>query len=194
MRRHTPLIGKLTDRFRQLDIASLVYFHTDHFEPWRSINDQVPAVGTETVSAIHDFVRATERIDFARRLTLFYKPHLNYALRRDTELIRADPEDLVGFLPRTDAEERFGRAAMQGIGAASDHEVQLHLHHEYYTATTAHVDSVAKVWFASPLGRALDERRLELSIRLNRDILALETGRPLDRWFFIHGHWALNAS
>lgn len=193
MSRHTPLVKELADRLRGMDVGSLVYFHTDHFEPWRAVRGAA-AIGPGIVDAVYDFCRATERIDFARRLTLFYKPHLNYALRRGDDLIRADPEDLVGFLPRAAHEERFGREAMQEVATSSAHDIQLHIHHEYYTATKGHTDPEAIKWFASPLGRSLDERRLELAIRLNREIVARETGRNAARWFFVHGHWALNAS
>ena len=78
--------------------------------------------------------------------------------------------------------------------ASSTHDIQTHIHHEYYTATTAHTDPEAVAWFAGPLGHALDRQRLELAIRLNRGIVARETGRSATRWFFVHGHWALNGS
>lgn len=193
MSRHAPLVKDLAARLRGRDVASLVYFHTDHFEPWRAVGG-APAVGAEVVDAIGDFCRVTERIDFARRLTLFYKPHLNYALRAGDDIVRADPRDLVGFLERTEHEERCGREAMREVATSSAHDVQLHIHHEYYTATTAHTDPDAVAWFAGPLGRALDRQRLELAIGLNRAIMARETGRSAERWFFIHGHWALNGS
>lgn len=193
MTRHATLVKELAGRLRDLDIASVVYFHTDHFEPWRPVGTG-PAVGPAIVEAVHEFCRVTECIDFARRLTLFYKPHLNYDLRKGGDLVRADPGDLVGFVPRSDYEERMGREAMREVSTASAHDIQLHIHHEYYTATTAHKDPAAVAWFASPLGRSLDEKRLELAIRLNREIIARETGRSSTRWFFVHGHWALNAS
>ena len=193
MSRHAPLVKELAARLRGMDVASLVYFHTDHFEPWRAVGD-APAVGQEVVDSIGDFCRVTERIDFARRLTLFYKPHLNYALRTGDDLVRADPRDLVGFLERTGHEERFGREAMREVATATAHDIQLHIHHEYYTATTAHTQPDAVAWFEGPLGHALDRQRLELAIGLNRAIMARETGRSTDRWFFIHGHWALNGS
>lgn len=193
MSRHTSLIKDLVARLRGMDLASVVYFHTDHFEPWRSVRD-APAVGQETVDAIGEFCRVTERIDFARRLTLFYKPHLNYALRTGDDLIRADPRDLVGFVPRSAYEERFCHEAMQEIVSSTAHDVQLHIHHENYTATTAHTAPDAIAWFAGPFGHALDGQRLELAIRLNREIVAREMGRGTARWFFVHGHWALNGS
>jgi hypothetical protein len=191
--RYKPLVKQLADRLRATGISSLIYFHADHFEPWRSVGAG-PAVGREVVESIYDFCRVTERIDFARRLTLFYKPHLNYALQRGDGLVRADPADLVGFLPRTDHEEQCGREAMREVVASTAHDVQLHIHHEYYTSTTAHIDPAAVEWFAGPLGRSLDQARLELAIKLNREIIARETGRSSTRWFFVHGHWALNGS
>lgn len=194
MSRYALLVQDLADRLRRMGVATVVYFHTDHFEPWRGIDDRVPPVGPGIVDTVYDFCRATERIDFARRLTLCYKPHLNYALRRDGDLVRADPDDLVGFLPRSEAEERFGREAMQEVVGSSGHDVQLHIHHEFYTANQGHTDPEAIAWFAGRLGRSLDGRRLELAIRLNREIIARETGRNPQRWFFVHGQWALNAS
>lgn len=193
MGRYAPLVQQLADRLRGIDVSSIVYFHADHFEPWRPIGNG-PVVGPDVVESIHDFCRATERIDFARRLTLFYKPHLNYAFQRGEGLIRAHPDDLVGFLPRSEHDERFGREAMREVVSTTAHDIQLHIHHEYYTATTAHTDPAIVEWFAGPLGRALDSRRLELAIRLNREIIERETGRASARWFFVHGHWSLNAS
>jgi len=192
--RHAPLVRKLADRLRGREVKSLVYFHTDHFEPWRTVG-RAPAIGPETAEAIGDFCDVTQRIDFARRLTLFYKPNLNYALRRGEELTRAHPDDLVGFLPRSQDEERYGGEAMREVATATSHDIQLHIHHEYYTATTDHTDPEAIAWFATPLGRSLDAQRVELAIQLNRQIIARESGRsPAARWFFVHGHWALNAS
>lgn len=191
---YATLRQQLSDRLRRKSLQSLVYFHTDHFEPWRPIGDKIPAVGPGIVDSIGHFHNIAGRIDFARRLTLFYKPHLNYALRPGDGLTRAHPDDLVGFLPRSDDEEHFGRTAMRSLATQSGHEIQVHIHHEYYTATKGHDDPAAIAWFATSLGRSLDEQRLELAIRLNREIIARETGLMPERWFFVHGHWALNAS
>jgi hypothetical protein len=171
-----PLVNRLAERLRRREVSRLAYFHTDHFEPWRALGKAL-AIGPESVQAVHDFCRATQGVDFARRLTLFYKPYVGYALRRGDGLLRAAPEDLVGFRPRTERQEHFGRQAMQEVAA-----------------TTRHVDPAAKAWFASPAGRGLDEARLDLAIRLSREAIARETGRAAERWFFVHGQWALNAS
>lgn len=194
MARLTPLVHEIAERLRRLDLASVVYFHTDHFEPWRNIDDRVPAVGQEIVDGVHEFLRMSEQIDFARRQTLFYKPQINYAFRRDEELIRAHPDDLVGFLPRSEDEQNYGRAAMHDVATRSEHEIQLHIHHEYYTASRTQTDPAAVAWFKGPLGKGLDGKRLELAIRLNKEVVLQETDLTLDRWFFVHGQWALNGS
>src|SRR5262249_53897733 len=154
------------DRFKQREIETAVYFHVDHFEPWRSIRG-APAVSPVVVDSLHHFLRTMERLQFARRLTLFYKPHLNYALREEPGLCRVDPGDLLGFLPRTNTEEDLCREGMRPFAGESEHEIQLHIHHEHYTATAVHSDPAAIDWFASPLGRSLDAQRLDLAIRLN---------------------------
>jgi hypothetical protein len=105
-----------------------------------------------------------------------------------------DPNDLVGFRGRTEDQERYGREAMGHVAATTSHNIQLHLHHERFTSTTRHVDPEAIRWFAGQHGRSLDEDRLSLAIRLHREAIARETGRSHDRWFFVHGQWALNAS
>jgi hypothetical protein len=188
-----PLVNRLAERLRRQEVSRLAYFHTDHFEPWRALGKAV-AIGPESVQAVHDFCRATQGVDFARRLTLFYKPYVGYALRRGDGLLRAAPEDLVGFRPRTEHQEDFGRQAMREVATSTEHDIQLHIHHERFTATTRHVDPAAIAWFASPQGRGLDAARLELAIRLSREAIARETGRTAERWFFVHGQWALNAS
>jgi len=188
-----PLVNRLAERLRRREVSRLAYFHTDHFEPWRALGTAA-AIGPESVQAVHDFCRAVQGVDFARRLTLFYKPYVGYALRRGDELLRAAPEDLVGFRPRTERQEHFGRQAMWEVATTTGHDIQLHIHHERFTATTRHVDPEAIAWFASPPGRGLDAARLELAIRLSREAIARETGRASERWFFVHGQWALNAS
>jgi hypothetical protein len=70
MSRLTTLIDELAEDIKRLELTSLVYFHTDHFEPWRSIDERSPAVGQQIVDGIHEFLRECERIDFAKRLTL----------------------------------------------------------------------------------------------------------------------------
>jgi hypothetical protein len=50
------------------------------------------------------------------------------------------------------------------------------------------------MYLATPKGAALDSARFEFAVRRKLDILEQEIGRSYARWFFIHGHWALNAS
>ena len=188
-----PLVSRLAERLRRREVSRLAYFHTDHFEPWRALGE-APAIGPRSAQAVHDFCRSVQEVDYARRLTLFYKPYVGYALRQGDGLLRAAPGDLVGFRPRTERQRQYGGLAMGEVATTTGHDIQVHIHHERFTATTRHVDPQAIAWFASPPGRALDGARLELAIRLSREAIAQEAGRAADRWFFVHGQWALNAS
>ena len=193
MSRYQSIVTALAERMRRKELSHLVYFHADHFEPWSEVNGE-PAVGQATVDRVGAFVDACNKLDFARRLTLFYKANLNYELSDAEELIRADPDDLIGFVPTDPEEAEFGKAAMGGLVANSRHEIQLHIHHEYYTTNRGHIDPASIEYFSRPGAGTLDGRRLELAIRLNREIIVRETGITFDRWFFVHGQWALNAS
>ena len=188
----TDLIqSRLGEALARRGIRRIVYFHTDHFEPWRTFDGRA-AVGPENADDLARFADAMQRIDFARRLTLFCKPHLNYGMRDGEDAIRA-PGDQLGFYRRGEAEARSAKEAM-GHLAATGHEFQLHVHHEGYTFNSTLANPDIKAYLHTQEGRAFDDARLTLGIRLGLDLLRAETGRPFDRWFFVHGHWALNAS
>jgi hypothetical protein len=132
-------------------------------------------------------------LDFARKATLFYKANVNYLTSGDRELIRADPEDLLGFVPRSARDRRIGRAIVEPI-VASNHDLQVHIHHEYYTFNDTPRDADTYAYLQTPRGRSFDDRRLELAVRLGLDTLREDGGVEPARWFFVHGHWALNGS
>ena len=76
MTRLKSTIDAVAERLRAREIGRLYYFHTDHFEPWQSLGGLSPLCA-ETVARVETFAETTARIDYARRLTLFYKPYLN---------------------------------------------------------------------------------------------------------------------
>ena len=192
MAKSNPLQRRLGEAIEQRGIRRIVYFHTDHFEPWRTFDGR-DAVGPENGDDLARFADAMQRIDFARRLTLFCKPHLNYGMRDGADAIRV-PGDKLGFYSRTAAQEADAKKALGYIVSSTQHEFQLHVHHEGYTFNTTLSEPGIKAYLNTPEGRDFDDARLTLGIRLGLDILRRETGRALDRWFFVHGHWALNAS
>ncbi len=142
---------------------------------------------------VESYLRLTAGLDFARKASLFYKANVNYLTSAGRELIRADPDDLLGFVPRSARDRRIGKAIVEPI-AASEHDLQVHIHHEYYTFNDTPRDPDTFAYLQTPHGRSFDDARLELAIRLGLDTLREDGGVELSRWFFIHGHWALNGS
>jgi len=186
---------KLASIVDKRGITKIVYFHTDHFEPWRSYDGRA-VFGPENARDLEHFAKTIADIEYARRLTLFYKPHLNFAMRSGDDMMHASPHDAIGFMRRTPEQEAGARDALMPLLTVTGCQFQLHVHHENYTANArvTAADTDIGRYLATPEGCSCDDARLEFAIRQNLDIIARETGRRLDRWFFIHGHWALNAS
>ena len=183
----------ISDALRRRGVRELVYFHTDHFEPWRLVPDRTGGMD-RCIEDVERYLETTAKLDFARKASLFYKPNVNYHLSADRALYRADPEDLLGFVPRSPVERRIGPAILRPIVDGSDHEVQVHIHHENFTYNDTARDPEPSAYLRTPRGRSFDTARLELLIHLSLDVLRQDAGLELPRWFFVHGHWALNAS
>ncbi len=193
MATYKQMVAGLSDDFKARDIARLVYFHCDHFEPWQSFGGR-DALDERHAEHIRIFTDELKRIDYARKLTLFYKANINFAYDRDRELIRAADDDLVGFLPRSDSEVAAARTNMKYLAANSAHELQIHIHHEGYTYNTSHTAPDVVEFYKSPHARELDGQRLALAIKLSKEAIRQETDVVFDSWYFVHGHWALNAA
>jgi hypothetical protein len=86
------------------------------------------------------------------------------------------------------------RTHMKYLSDTSTHEFQIHIHHEGYTYNTSHTDPDIVAFYKSEQARALDADRLALAIKLAKQVILLETDVVLDTWYFVHGHWALNAA
>ncbi len=183
----------LADILKRRGVRRMVYFHCDHFEPWRP----VPGSRTleENAEDVLRFAEISALNEFSRRLTLFYKVHIGvtrHLAAPGVAMVAAD--DPFGFQPRTEGHEAIFRGAMRGLQARVAHEFQVHVHHEYYTYNTAHKDPTVVEAFRRPEVRQRDGARFELGLNLGLEAIRRETGLPLDRWFFVHGLWALNAS
>ena len=128
-----------------------------------------------------------------RHASLFYKANVNYLASAERELLRADPDDHLGFVPRTPRDLRIGKGIVRPL-IESSHDIQVHIHHEYYTYNDTPRDADTFSYLQTSRGRSFDNARLELAIRLGLDTIREDGGVTVDQWFFIHGHWALNAS
>ena len=180
----------LRDIVKRRGVRRVAYFHCDHFEPWRGGG---PAIEDYAANVLR-FADCSAANEFARRLTLFYKPQVVIARAGTKGFIAATPGDSLGFRPRTAKQETIYAGAMRGLLDRSGHEIQVHLHHEGYTYNTSHRDPEIIELLERPEARGGDAARFELGLNLALDAIRRETGLALERWFFVHGLWALNAS
>ncbi len=123
--------ASIADVLKSRGVHTLVYFHTDHFEPWRTVPGRDGGMD-RCIDDVEQYLSSTAELDFARKASLFYKANVNYLTSGERELIRADPDDLLGFVPRSPRDLRIGRAIVQPI-VASDHDLQVHIHHAIRT-------------------------------------------------------------
>jgi len=183
-------IDDLADLIKSRGCESVSYFHTDHFEPWSiSINE-------DGVRRVEYMARQARSSPYARRLSLFYSVFVPYRLTADGVAEGDDqvPDDGVVFVARSEQQERMARDAIRPLVCDDGHEMHLHVHHEYWTRNHSHFDTPVAKWVNAYSTPQADSRRLDLQFRLCREAIEREIGRPFDRWAFIHGNWALNAS
>ena len=176
------------DILRARMVRSVVWFHTDHWEPWgRGIDDAAS-------KRVDRFTAQAGSSEFGRKMTLFYLSGTNYRLKKTSRIPNwHHREELLEAQPRSSLQDRLARNAVGELSARSHVEFQVHLHHEHLAGNDGE-------W--NDLHRALkgltdpeqDERRLHYLLRTELDRLRRDTALPLDRWAFIHGMWALNGS
>ena len=182
-------LDDLADLLKGRRCESVGYFHTDHFEPWSNSIDDASARAVERMAGL---ARSSA---YGRRLSLFYSVFVPYRLKQDEPADLVDPQvegDGVVFGSRTSWQEELARETIRPLAAA--HEFHLHVHHEYWTRNHSHFDTPVSRWVNASSTAELDSARLELYVRLCKEAIGRELGRPFDRWAFIHGNWALNAS
>lgn len=184
------------DAFRRREIKRVVYMHCDHWEPWRAIPGEKSVVNARCRDEALRFVELSGKSDLTSRLTLFYKPNINYIYDHEpTQMpgLKVDPSDGVRFVVPSAQIKQISSEALGGV-AASGMDVQVHIHHEHITYNTDHKKPEVAAFIGTPEARAREEARFALLLRLALNDIREDTGRPLDGWFFVHGHWALNAS
>lgn len=183
-------IDTLADILKRRGCKSVSYFHTDHFEPW-SISIDEPSA-----RAIDRMATMARSSPYARRLSLFYNVFVPYRLKSDGPLRQGDlhaQDDEVVFNARSEQQERLAARAIRPL-VEDGHEIHLHVHHEFWTRNASHFDHPVSRWVNAASTHDKDSHRLDLHIRLCKEAIARETGQPFERWAFVHGNWALNAS
>ena len=186
----SPQTARVAEVLRARQVRSVVYFHCDHFEPWRNVHGTVSAANAEH---IRRFFEVTARIDVARKLSLFYRPHLKPTVTAEPGAVFPEGSPL-GFVRPTDEAVAVARSGIGQI-ATSGHALHLHLHHERVTNNEGFSrQSKWADWLARENSPDADRRRMLLMIDLSLEQVARETGVTLSDWFFIHGNFALNGS
>jgi 2-polyprenyl-3-methyl-5-hydroxy-6-metoxy-1,4-benzoquinol methylase len=179
------------DLLKSRGCKAVCYFHTDHFEPWSNTIDETSAKAVERMAA------QARLSPYARKISLFYSVFVPYRLASDGPLQSGDmhvPEDQVAFLARSNRQEDLAREVIRPLVTRDGHEMHLHVHHEYWTRNNSHFDTPVSKWVNDCSTAEADRRRLDLHFRLCKEAISREIGKPFDRWAFIHGNWALNAS
>jgi len=177
---------------RRRNVRSIAYFHCDHFEPWRNVHGTVSEANAAHI--VH-FAEATAKLDHARRLTLFYRAHVSPTMQARDGAVFA-PDTPLGFVRPSEDSVRTARAGMGNIAAATEHEIQVHIHHEYITRNEKYcfLSKWGEDFFRNVDTPAMDRRRLDLLTRLSLETIRRESGLALTSWLFIHGNWGLNGS
>ena len=181
--------GTATEVFRQRGARRLVMFHCDHFEPWRN---KPRTIGPENAELIARFAEVTEALPHARKLTLFYRPHVKPidAPRKGGQFVEGDP---LGFVPLRPVDLDITTPAIRRLVSAG-HEIQLHIHHERVTRNTRYAPHTKWADHVETCGDTADSARYELLVRLSVEAARAETGLPFNQWLHVHGNWALAAS
>jgi hypothetical protein len=177
---------------KQREVRKIVYFHCDHFEPWRGFRGDVSA---QNAADILDFIRILEGVDYARKLTLFYKCNNYICVSDGSRQLRAEGDE-IGFAIPSAREINIARAALEHIAHKTEHEIQVHYHHEWFTGNDKYCMSMpsTREFFRQRNTPELDRKRWEIGLSLALETIRLEANIALDRWFFVHGNWALNGS
>lgn len=183
---------RVADALKEREVRKIVYFHCDHFEPWRGFRGDV---SPQNASDILDFLRILEGVDYARKLTLFYKCNNYICVSDGPRQLRAEGDE-IGFAIPSARETNIARTALEPIAHNTEHEIQVHYHHEWFTGNDKYCMSMpaTREFFAQRNTPDLDRKRWEIGLSLALETIRLEANIALDRWFFIHGNWALNGS
>ncbi|MEI8154505.1 MAG: hypothetical protein WCG92_23420, partial [Hyphomicrobiales bacterium] len=185
-------IDDLADLLKSRDCEAVCYFHTDHFEPWSTSIDEPSARAVERMATM------ARSSPYAQRLSLFYSVFVPYRLADEASpCVVGDervPGDSIVFGERSAQQEDLARDAIGPLITADRHEMHLHVHHEFWTRNHSHFDNPVSRWVNASSTPEMDDARLDLHFRLAKETIAREIDRPFERWAFIHGNWALNAS
>lgn len=179
----TDLVGILKSR----QIKRIQYFHADHFEPWSLGLNEKTARGVERMREM------SAASPLGRKMSLFYCPYVPYHL--DAGRASGKPDgDAVIFGSRSADQERMGQEVIRPLVELDQHEIHLHVHHEFWTRNESNFDNPVSRWVNANSTAAMDKARLDSFFARCKEVIGNEIGKSFDRWAFVHGNWALAAS
>ncbi len=191
-RRADPLWGiHIEAAVAERGIRRVVCFHTDHFEPFEDTRE----AGT-SLALVEAFIDAHRDAPHARRASVFLLPpcHVSRTAPTDAARVLEAPDDGLVFSWSQETLDQFD-AVTQALDA-SNHDTQLHIHHETWTQRDARLRPLDEVgdWLAARSTPHRDARRFEAYLRHVVGWIGEARGRPFSDWGFVHGKWALNGS
>lgn len=177
----------LVDILKSRHIKRIQYFHADHFEPW-SIG-----LNEKTARGVARFGEMSRASPFGRKQSLFYCSYVPYYLDAGRAAGKSEG-DAVVFGSRSADQERIAREVIRPLVESDQHEMHLHVHHEFWTRNESNFDNPVSRWVNANSTAAMDKERLDYFFARCKEVVSAEIGRRFDRWAFVHGNWALAAS
>ncbi len=190
----TPHGAAFAEILERRGVDRVVHVHADHWEPWQDARglDREGQMARDTGQII-DYFERVSRLDHGRKLTLFYRPEIG-TTDDPRVAARRVPGDQLGMKDRRPgADERITAAFAEARARGPGLELQLHVHHEFLTYNARYSQQEYPALFQQ-FDPVLDPARWELAMDISMERFERDTGVRLDRWFFVHGMWALNAS
>jgi hypothetical protein len=181
-------INGLADILKRRAVARVYYFHTDHFEPWSK------GINRDAVAAVKNFARMARRSFFSKSVNLFYMPFVRFRLDPGRMADGGLSIDPVVFGGRSESEAAMAKSALAPLEQEDKHEFHIHLHHERWTRNDGNFPGEVPRWVNAHSTPVADEARLRNGLAATRRYAEEDIGRPFNRWAFVHGNWALNAS
>lgn len=180
--------GELVDILKRRNIKRVCYFHTDHFEPWSK------GVNENTAHGVERFAKLSRESRFAARMSLFYHTHLPYRLDQNVITSHEIGVDAVVFGQRSTLQSNLIQQVMTPLEEGGNHEIHIHVHHESWTRNTGEYSKDVSKWVNENSDEEMDRARFNRALTQTKEFIAHDISRPITRWAFVHGNWALNGS
>jgi predicted RNA methylase len=181
---------ELVELMKSRGIKRFVHFHTDHWEPFTGCGGEWGDMASENADVILRFIEETTNHPFFDKMTLFY----NHPIRTSHhEVMDEDTKDMLYFEPIDDKFWERYEFAVRKVATDTNHEFQVHIHHEGVT-TGEYFKWDNLPWQKGHEPSTTNSERFERYLKISLQELHRIVDLDLEKWHFLHGVWALNAS